>query len=284
LELNEQFLTKFLTGLWLLGVLLPILSLIAISISRGSGLDLNWTALSLRAYSDILVGFRLETVLRTLRIVLTVTVIEFFLAFPFALWLAKGIRESWAKTVVLVLLVVPFFLSPAARTIVWRAVLGREGPINSLAMATGLVDQPIDWLLFSSFSVHLGLIGPYFPSMVWPLYISMSLVDDDLVHASRDLGAGAGQTIRFIVLPLSLTGVVAGFIFTAVPMLGDNVVSRLLGGGKVSLISETFDELIGAMNFVGAAALASVIVLGIVIVGLVTLLTLRRSHRVGHSP
>jgi ABC-type spermidine/putrescine transport system permease subunit I len=263
----ERAAVTTLTVLWMVGVLLPIFSLVVVSFLRGRGLDLTAT-FSLKAYADILVDYRIEPVLRTVRIVVVVTLIEFVLACPFALWLAKGLRDGWTKSILLVLLVVPFFLSPAARTIVWRPILGREGLINIILTTTGLTNHPLDWLLFSEFAIHLGLIGPYFPSMVWPLFISISLIDDGLIEASRDLGATAGETLRHVVLPLAMPGIAVGFIFTAVPMLGDNVVSTLLGGGQVSLIAEAFDDMIRAMNYPGAAALASLIVLAIVAIGL----------------
>ncbi|WP_029075002.1 ABC transporter permease [Kaistia adipata] len=267
---------RLVTGLWAIGVLLPILSLLVIAFLRGRGIGFIWTP-SLQAYSDILVGFRIEIILRTLRIVALVTLIEFVLAFPFALWLAKGLRAGWTKSIILVLLVVPFFLSPAARTIVWRSILGREGLVNSVLMSSGLVDTPLDWLLFSQFAIHLGLIGPYFPSMVWPLFISISLIDDELIKASRDLGGSAWQTLWLVVVPLAAPGIAAGILFTAIPMLGDNVVSALLGGGRVALLAESFDDLIRAMNFAGAAALASLLVLIILALGAAVLALLRRN-------
>jgi ABC-type spermidine/putrescine transport system permease subunit I len=271
----DRWAIRVVTLLWCVGVLLPILSLVVISFLEGKGLGFS-SKPSFKAYGDILVDFRIETMLRTLRIVLVVTLIEFLLAFPFALWLAKGLRAGWTKSIILVLLVVPFFLSPAARTIVWRSILGREGLINSVLMSSGLTDAPVDWLLFSQFSIHLGLIGPYFPSMVWPLFISLSLIDDELLNASRDLGGGAWQTLRYVVLPLAAPGIAAGFLFTAIPMLGDNVVSALLGGGNVALLSESFDDLIRAMNFGGAAALASLLVVFIAAVAWIGIALMRR--------
>ncbi|SDB54502.1 ABC transporter permease [Bauldia litoralis] len=267
----ERAAVAALTVLWVVGVLLPILSLIVISVLQGRGLSFIWTV-SFQPYADIFVDYRIETVLRTLRIVAVVTAIEFVLAFPFALWLAKGLREGWTKSILLVFLVVPFFLSPAARTIVWRPILGREGLINTALMSSGITDAPVDWLLFSEFAIHIGLIGPYFPSMVWPIFISVSLIDDELIKASRDLGATAAQTLRHVVLPLAMPGIAAGVIFTAIPMLGDNIASTLLGGGQVSLIAEGFDDLIRAMNFPAAAALGStllgVFILTAVLIGL----------------
>lgn len=256
----EHWAVVVITVLWAIGVLLPIMSLVVISFVKGQGLGFIWE-FTLKAYHDILLPFRVEIMLRTLRFVFVITLLEIMLAFPFALWLAKGIKPGTFKNLVLVALVVPFFLSPAARTIVWRSILGTEGMINSLLMSTGLINEPIGWLLFSEFSVHLGLIGPYFPSMVWPLFISFSLIDDELIKASRDLGASAGSTLLYIVVPLAMPGIIAGVIFTSVPMLGDNVSSALLGGGNVYLVAESFDSLIRARNYPAAAALASLLVI-----------------------
>lgn len=271
----EQWAIGAITVLWVLGVLLPILSLVVISFVQGKGLGFVW-AFSTKAYADILVGFRIEIVLRTLRIVALVTFIELLLAFPFALWLAKGLKPGWVKSTLLILLVVPFFLSPAARTIVWRSILGSEGLVNIFLAQTGLSPEPVSWLLFSEFSVHLGLIGPYFPSMVWPLFISFSLIDDELIKASRDLGADAFTTLKYVVVPLALPGIAAGLVFTAIPMLGDNVASTLLGGGNVALIAESFDDLIRAMNYAGAAALASLLVLAMLLAFLIARFVLAR--------
>ncbi|WP_173930937.1 ABC transporter permease [Chelativorans sp. Marseille-P2723] len=256
------------TALWVLGALMPILALFVISVLRAKGLSFDFS-LTLQAYRDVLVDFRLEIILRTLRVVAVVTLIEFLLGYPFAIWLAKGIRSGLAKSIILVLLVVPFFLSPAARTIVWRSILGNDGLINNLLLSVGLVDTPVSWLLFSEFAVHLGLIGPYFPSMVWPIFISVSLIDDELIKASRDLGATGLQTLWYVVTPLAVPGIVAGFLFTAIPMLGDNVASTLLGGGRVALIAESFDDLIRAMNFTGAAALGAILVVAVIATALI---------------
>jgi ABC-type spermidine/putrescine transport system permease subunit I len=268
------------TVVWFLGVLVPVAGLVALSFLANRGLSFLLQP-TLQAYADILQGFRLEIVLRTLRITAVVTLVELLVAFPFALWLAKGVKLRWLKLATLVLLVVPFFLSPAARTIVWRAVLGREGLINSGLIALGILDQPFDWLLFSEFSVYLGFLGPYFPSMVWPLFISLSLIDDELIKASRDLGASDLDTLRFIIVPLALPGVAAGVIFTFVPMLGDNVVSTLLGGGQVSLMAEAVNDLIRVMNYAAAAAVSTLVLVVIFLFQWFFWLALGRAGQVG---
>jgi ABC-type spermidine/putrescine transport system permease subunit I len=260
---------------WILGVLVPITALLLFSFLRTRGVTVLLEP-SLAGWAEAFRGFRLEILLRSLRICLVVTLLELVLAFPFALWLAKGLRQGWLKLALLVLLVVPFFLSPAARSVVWRSILGREGLINGLLVHLGVIDQPLDWLLFSEFAVHLGLIGPYFPSMLWPIYISVALIDDELIKASRDLGATEWQTLTLVILPLALPGIAAGFIFTLVPMLGDNVVAALLGGGKVLLAAEAVNDLVRALNYAGAAALSTLILLAVVLLQWLFWAALRR--------
>ena len=80
--------------------------------------------------------------------------------------------------------------------------------------------------------MHFGFIGPYFPPMVWPIFLSISLIDDELLEASRDLGGHPRHTLRHIIIPLAIPGVVAGIVFTFVPMLGDTVVAHLIGDGR----------------------------------------------------
>jgi ABC-type spermidine/putrescine transport system permease subunit I len=265
------------TTVWLLGIILPLCGLVVFSFLQSERMRFLWQP-TLQAYLELLFTFRFEIVLRSLRITATMTVFLLLIAFPFALWLAKSVRSKWLKIITLVLLVVPFFLSPAARTIVWRSVLGRQGLINSALLNTGLIEDPIDWLLFSEFAVHFGYLSSYFPAMVWPLFISMSLIDDELIEASRDLGASPLDTLRWVILPLATPGIAAGLIFTFVPMLGDDVVPQLLGGGQVMLLSATVLNLFQVMNYTAAAAISTLLLLIIVLFYLLFLLAL---HHIG---
>jgi len=251
---------------WSIAVLVPLSGLLFASFLTGRGVGFLFVPTT-KAYAEIIGGFRLDVVLRTLRLAAIITLIDLLVAFPFAYWLAKGLKHQGVKFFTLVLLVIPFFLSAGARTIVWRSILGREGAVNLVLMTVGITDHPIDWLLFSEFAVVIGSVGPYFPSMVWPLYLSLSLIDDDLISASRDLGAGPWATLRYVTIPLALPGVAAGIIFTLVPLLGDNVVSTLLGGGRVLLIGESVNSLVGVLNYPGAAALSTVVLAVIIVLG-----------------
>jgi ABC-type spermidine/putrescine transport system permease subunit I len=205
-----------------------------------------------------------------------VTAICLLAGFPIALWLAKRARSGRLIRVVWMLLTVPFFLDPSARTLVWRGVLGSTGVVNMALMRLHLVDRPVEWLLFSDFSVYLGLIGPYFPNMVMPVYLSIALIDDSLIQASADLGATGAQTLRNVIIPLAMPGILAGIIFTFVPVMGDSIVPAILGGGKKEYLADTVMSLSTAMNYAGAAAFATIIMAVTGLLGAIFLLFRRR--------
>ena len=161
------------------------------------------------------------------------------------------------------------------RDSVWRVVLGRNGLVNSVLMSLGIIDEPVDWLLFSEPAVHFGFIGPYFPPMVWPIFLSISLIDDELLEASRDLGGHPRHTLRHIIIPLAVPGVVAGIVFTFVPMLGDTVVAHLIGGGNVLLLSSSIYDLITVMNYAAAAAMSAFVLALILVLQLPLIVTIR---------
>ncbi len=260
---------------WLFGIILPIAGVILSSFVRltTEGQPFEFT---LTAYWEILETGRWEVTARTIRISATVTLITLMISFPFALWLAKGVRSPVVQLVTWTLLTAPFFLSATARTIIWRPILGLHGPINTALISLGITDAPITWLLFSEPAVHFGLIGPYLPNMIWPIFLSMSLIDDEYLEASKDIGATPWQTLRHIVIPLSLPGVLAGIVFTFVPMLGDDVVPKLLGGQQVAMLGNAMLDLVTARNYTVAAAMSTLVLMLILFLQFLLVIVLRR--------
>jgi ABC-type spermidine/putrescine transport system permease subunit I len=253
---------------WGLGVILPMLISILLSFLHTRTVHVQWQ-FSLHAYRDIIETGRWEVVLRTLKVSAVVTLICLLAGFPFALWLAKRAKSMLVIQFVWLCLTVPFFLDPSARTLVWRSVLGSTGLINTLLMKLHLISSPIEWLLFTDFSVYLGLVGPYFPNMVWPVYLAVILIDDDLIQASADLGATPAMTLRNVIIPLALPGIAAGIIFTFVPVMGDSVVANVLGGGNKEYLADSVMTLSTTMNYAGGAAFATIILgLAALLVGL----------------
>lgn len=244
--------------LWFAGVVVPLIGIIIVSFLQGRGIRIHFDP-TLQQYEKFFSYGGGELLVRSVRIAATITVLELLVAFPFALWLAKGAKNQTVKLLTFTALTVPFFLSPAARVIVWRSVFGINGVVNHVLLSIGVVDEPITWLIFSEFAVHFGFIGAFFPTMVWPIFLSISLIDDEFLEASNDLGASRFRTLVHIIFPLALPGVVAGIVFTFIPMLGDTVVAQHMGGNNVLMLSAQVQSLIGVSNFLVAAALAAVV-------------------------
>lgn len=236
---------------------------------------------TLSTWSGLFSSGRWEVTMRTLRIALTVTMIVLIVGFPFALWLAKGTSSKVGRAVALTLLTIPFFLDLSSRTIVWRAILGQNGLVNSILMKIGLADEPVRWLLYTEFSVHFAMIPALFPPMVIPIYISMTLIDDTLIEASGDLGASPAQTLWRVILPLSLPGIMAGFIFTLGPALAAWVEPGMLGGGFVNLLSSSIESAYTALRYPVVAALSAFVIGLLLIILVVMTLILRRLGGVG---
>jgi spermidine/putrescine transport system permease protein len=246
-------------AVWLSVAVLPLLIISAFSFFSIRQYRVIYEP-TLATWAGLAESGRWEVVLRTLRFAVTITSIEILLAFPFALWLAKGCRSGAVRACVITLLTIPFFIDASSRVIVWRSILGTTGVVNTMLMNSGLIDQPLTWLLYSDFSVHFGMIGGYFPTAVFPIYLTLSLIDDDLLKASADLGGSRLQTLLFVILPLALPGIVGGIVFTFVPLMAAWVEPQLLGGGQVNLLGQSIQSALTNLNYPIAAALSTIVV------------------------
>lgn len=264
------FTLVFLSG-WIGIVLVPLLIISVFSFFSIKQYQMVFEP-TLGTWTGLFESGRWTVVARTLQFAVTVTIIELLLAFPFALWLAKGCRSDRVRALIITLLTIPFFLDASSRIIVWRSILGTNGVINTLLMNAGLIDQPITWLLYSGFAVHFGMIGSYFPSAVFPIFLTISLIDDDLIKASADLGASARQTLFNIILPLAMPGIIGGAIFTIVPLMAAWVEPQLLGGGQVNLLGQSIQSALSNLNYPVAAALSTIVI--VILVLLLSVLTL----------
>ena len=267
--------------LWSVLVVLPLLLLVLYSFLQVRGFKVDWT-FNLDTWTTLFESGRWEVTIRTLRIAFVVTLIELLIAFPFSLWLAKGCKSKITKAAVLTFLTIPFFLDVSSRTIVWRPIFGTQGPLNTTLVDLGLVDAPIEWLLFSDFSVHFGMIAPYFPTMVFPIFLVLSLIDDEYIEASRDLGASPLQTLFHVIVPLSMPGILAGIVFTLVPTMAEHAVPQLMGGFTVNLLGRSVESALTALKYPTAAALSTfIIVLLAVLLAAFVLLLHRRGGLAG---
>ena len=277
----DWFMAAILT-VWFLLVIAPLVVLFVYSFFESRSFTIIYRP-SLNTWVSLFESGRFEVTLRTLRIALTVTAIAFLIAYPFALWLALGRVGKGARAVVLALLTIPFFLDLSSRTIIWRAILGQNGLVNTTLLSLGLTDAPLQWLLYSEWAVHFSLLISLFPVMVLPIYMAINIIDRTLIEASNDLGATPWQTLSRVILPLSLPGVIAGVVFTLGPALAAWVEPSMLGGGFVNLLSNSIESAYTALRYPVVAALSTFVILLLAALLAVLILIARRFGDISSS-
>ncbi|NEU55248.1 ABC transporter permease [Halorussus sp. MSC15.2] len=192
------------------------------------------------------------------------TVLCLVLAFPLAYLLAR--RGGTTFKVVIFLVLLPFFTMYLVRAYSWYLMFGQSGVINSTLVRTGLVDGPLGVFNYGVPAIIVGLTHAYFPYMLLSLYASLDGLDFSLTEAARDLGASRTETLKDVILPLVLPGIISGSLFVFVPALGAFITPRFLGQGKVLMIGQLIEERINSLYAIGYGSAASMfIVLSIVV-------------------
>lgn len=174
---------------------------------------------------------------------LMVAAITAVIGYPVAWFIAK--RVVAAKSAFLTLLLVPLYTGDLVRIFAWRMLLGAEGVLNTFLMVFGAIREPIGALLFSSLATHIVLVYNYLPFMVLGLWLAFEALDDRLVEAAADLGAGAASTFCRVTLPLTVPGLVAGAMMVFVMVVGDYLTPQLVGGASGITIVSAINDLFG---------------------------------------
>jgi len=185
-----------------------------------------------------------EVLFRSMRIAGAVTVFSMLLGYPLAYYLS--FHAGPRKRLFYQLVILPLWVSYLVRAYAWKTILGSDGVFNNLLLYAGIVEQPVEFLLYSPFAVVLTLTHIYTPFVFLPVYAALEHIPRSLVEASHDLGASPARTFRRVVLPLSLPGVLAGATFAFVLSLGDFLAPLLIGGASGIMISNVVQSLFGA--------------------------------------
>ncbi len=214
----------------------------------------------------------------TIRIWLIVLGTTFIVGYPTALFVGLFVRSKTLSTILLVICVIPFWTSFLIRVLAWRPMLGKEGAINIVLMKLGIIQQPIEVLLFTELSVIIGMTQIYCVFMVGPIAFMLSRIDRNIIEAARDLGAGFGRIFWKIIFPLSLPGVVVGGIFVSVMVLGEFATSGALSGRKVNLLGNIIITQVGSLKWAMASVVGVILtlVMGVVIAGFLRIVDLKR--------
>lgn len=223
------------------------------------------------ADGDLCVTFK--TYLSTLKFGVLTWAITAALGFSIAWFLAFHVQGTLMQTVLFIICTVPFWTSNVIRMISWVPLLGRNGLVNQTLIGAGLVDEPVEWLLFSDFSVVLAFVHLYTMFMIVPIFNSMMRIDRSLLEAARDNGASPWQTVVHVVLPLSRTGLIIGSIFVLALVMGDFVTVGVMGGQQIASVGKVIQVQTSYLQFPMAAANA-VILLAVVLMMIAALMRL----------
>lgn len=192
--------------------------------------------------------------IRTVMYVVSALVLSILIGYPVAYYIARFTRRS--RTLLLVLLMVPFLVSYMLRMLSWVNLLAPNGYINRVLTSLGILQTPYDWLGGHGFVVVLGLVYGYVPYLILPLYATLDRIDQRHLEAARDLGASRFSTFIHVTLPMSKTGLLGGTAIIALPMFGDYYTTNLMSGTpQTSMLGNQIDFYFhgGPQPTIGAA-------------------------------
>jgi spermidine/putrescine transport system permease protein len=196
-----------------------------------------------------------RVLIKSMRIAFIVTAATIVISYPVAFWLAKVVTRH--KLLFLIILFAPYWVNYVIRSYAWLPLLGNSGIINSFLLQTGIVDQPLSWMLYNEFSVILVLIYVFLPFGIVPLYLSIDRISNDLLAASADLDATPMMTFVHVVLPLSMPGLAGSFLTVFVLTIGAYVTPKLVGGTTGIMFGNLIADQFGiTYNWTWGATLA----------------------------
>ncbi len=208
-------------------------------------------------------GYYLAAALQSLLVASVSSVLCLLIGYPMALAIARA-PEAW-RSLLLLLVMLPFWTGFLLRIVAWIGLLGDDGWVNSVLLAVGLIRAPLH-MLYTRFAMYVGIVYCYLPFMVLPLYARLSKLDPALEEAAADLGARPLRVFCSVTLPLSLPGILAGLALVFMPAVGEYVIPELLGGPAAQTIGRAlWNEFFSNHDWPMAAALANALLIGLLL-------------------
>jgi spermidine/putrescine transport system permease protein len=227
---------------------------------------------TLEAYGALANPYFVLITIRTLLTSIAATAITILIALPCGYYMAR----SKHQTVLLLLIIIPFWTNFLIRVFAWMNILGNNGFINEFLIRAGLIDNYIQFL-YNQGAVGLVLVYMYLPYAILPLYATIDKFDFSLLEAARDLGATKPQSMFKILLPNIRSGLYTAVLFTFIPIFGAYAVPLLIGGMDSYMLGNVIaDQLNRARNWPVAAAISMVLTV-ITTAGVVLMMNLQRS-------
>jgi putative spermidine/putrescine transport system permease protein len=187
------------------------------------------------------------------------------IGFTVAYYLAFHIRSLTWQIALFLLCTIPFWTSNIIRMISWIPFLGRNGIANTTLMSWGVIDEPVEWLLFSDFAVILAFVHLYTLFMVVPIFNTMMRIDKSLIEAARDAGANGAQILWNVIIPLTKPGIMIGTIFVVTLVMGDFITVRFMSGSQSANVGRLISNDIALLQYPSASATAIVLLATVLI-------------------
>lgn len=264
-NLNSWMLAAPLTGVLVVFLVLPILLIVAVSF---------WSSNEFSFYPDFqfgnyeyLFGSAVAWKVFGLTFMMTVIVwaLTLLIGFTIAFFLSFHVRTQKWQMVLFLLTTIPFWTSNVIRMISWIPLLGKNGLVNQTLIEAGIINEPIQWLLYSSFSVCLAFVHLYTLFMVVPIFNTMMRIDKSLIEAARDSGASGFQILTNVIIPLSKPGIMIGSIFVIALVMSDFVTTRFMSGSQLANVGRLISNDIGLLQYPSAAATAVVLLVTVLL-------------------
>ncbi|MDA0186543.1 MAG: ABC transporter permease [Proteobacteria bacterium] len=264
-NLNSWLLAAPLTGVLVVFLVLPILLIVAVSF---------WSSNEFSFYPDFQFGnyeylFGSSVAWKVFGLTFMMTAIVWALTlvigFTIAFFLAFHVRTQKWQMVLFLLTTIPFWTSNIIRMISWIPLLGKNGLVNQTLIGAGIINEPIQWLLYSSFSVCLAFVHLYTLFMVVPIFNTMMRIDKSLIEAARDGGANGFQILTNVIIPLSKPGIMIGSIFVIALVMSDFVTTRFMSGSQLANVGRLISNDIGLLQYPSAAATAVVLLVTVLL-------------------
>jgi putative spermidine/putrescine transport system permease protein len=231
----------------------------------GSGAKADFT---LKNYLDFFESAKyLKTLWLTLRLTLITMALTLVIGYPVAYYLTFKVKTLRNQIGLFLICMVPFWTSALIRAVGWWPVLGRFGLINQVLTTVGVVDQPIQALLFSQLAVVIVMVQLYVVLMISPIFFSLAKIPKDIIEIARDMGANGFQIFRYIIFPMSLTGIAIGCVFVFVMAMSEFATPLLIGGSQTNFTGNIVKSMVDIIHWpfaaVNAVVLMATMMLGV---------------------
>lgn len=225
---------------------IPFGIMVLMSFWTQSGFDIT-TTFSLDNYASVAEKPIFQALLiRSLIISGFCAVATVLISYPMAYYVAFHVHRR--KLLWIILMTLPFWTSYLLRVFAWKVILGFNGVLNTGLMSLGLIEQPLEFLIYSPTAVVITLAHAWAAFAILPIYVSLEKIDRSLLEAAADLGDGPVRSFFRVTLPLSLPGVIAAMLLIFIPTVGDYVTPALVGGPDGLMMANLIQAMFGKMN------------------------------------